>query len=158
MSSKDYLGAIKLYTEAIKLNPKNAVYYSNRAAAYSQAGEHHNAINDAKKALEIDPSYSKAYSRLGLAYFSLEQYEDALKAYKNGLELDPNNTVMKESLETTRKKLEARSGSSGNANASSSRSASGGANSMPDLSSLLSNPAMRDMAAQMMQNPEMMRM
>jgi small glutamine-rich tetratricopeptide repeat-containing protein alpha len=107
MTSKEFHEAIRLYSEAIGLNPENAVYYSNRSAAYTQIEEYNNAIADAEKALEIDPKFSKAYSRLGLAYFKLELYENALEAYTRGLELDPNNVVMKKSLAMTKEKLQA---------------------------------------------------
>ena len=67
MSSKSYNAAIEAYTKAVKLDPSNPVYYSNRAAAYSSKEDHDNAIIDAKKAIEADPSFAKAYSRLGWA-------------------------------------------------------------------------------------------
>lgn len=53
------------YSKAIELNNTNAIYYSNRAAAYSHIGQHHKAIEDCKRAIVIDPLYVKAYSRLG---------------------------------------------------------------------------------------------
>ena len=65
MSGKKYDEAVKAYTDAIALDPTNAVYYSNRAAAYSSKGEHDSAVADAEKALEVDPSFVKAYHRLG---------------------------------------------------------------------------------------------
>ena len=72
MASKKYSEAIEKYTEAIQLNPKNPVYYSNRAAAYSQAGDHESAIEDAEKAKTIDPKFAKAYSRAGcVSYISI---------------------------------------------------------------------------------------
>ncbi|KAF9947498.1 hypothetical protein BGZ65_008761, partial [Modicella reniformis] len=71
VSDKEYAEAVLLYGEAIALNPSNAVYYANRAAAYSQMSDHQNAIKDSLKAAEVDPAYSKAYSRLGHAYFSV---------------------------------------------------------------------------------------
>jgi len=67
MSKKDYAAAISAYTEAIALDPTNAVYYSNRAAAYSSSGDHQKAVEDAEKAIEVDPKFVKAYSRLGYA-------------------------------------------------------------------------------------------
>lgn len=65
MGQKDYDAAIDAYTQAITLNGGNAVYYSNRAAAYSSKGDHDNAISDAEKAIELDSKFSKAYHRLG---------------------------------------------------------------------------------------------
>lgn len=69
MSSKKYPEAINAYTEAIDLDSTNAVYYSNRAAAYSSKGEHDQAISDAEKAIEIDSNFVKAYHRLGSVWF-----------------------------------------------------------------------------------------
>ena len=66
--------AIKSYTEAIKLDPTNAVYYSNRAAAYSSKNEHSSAVLDAEKAIEVDPSFVKAYHRLGCATIIVSNY------------------------------------------------------------------------------------
>lgn len=65
MSRKEYTEAIQSYTEAIGCDDANAVYYSNRAAAYSSLGEHQKAIDDAEKAIETNPNFVKAFSRLG---------------------------------------------------------------------------------------------
>lgn len=65
MSAKDYDGAVEAYTQAIGKDGTNAVYYSNRAAAYSSKGDHAKSMLDAEKAIEIDPAFSKAYHRLG---------------------------------------------------------------------------------------------
>jgi len=65
MSSKQYDKAIDAYTQAIALDPSHAVYYSNRAAAYSSKGDHLSAVGDAEKAIAVDPSFVKGYSRLG---------------------------------------------------------------------------------------------
>ena len=65
MSAERYEQAIDSYTKAISSDPLNAVHYSNRAAAYSMAGDHPKAIKDAEDAIAIDPSFVKAYQRLG---------------------------------------------------------------------------------------------
>lgn len=65
MSGKNYAAAIESYTQAIALDPTNAIYYSNRSAAYSSQGEYALAAADAEKALEVDPSFVRAYHRLG---------------------------------------------------------------------------------------------
>lgn len=65
MSSKQYDKAIEAYTKAIALDGNNAVFYSNRAAAYSSKGEHSKAVDDAQSAIRIDPLFTKGYNRLG---------------------------------------------------------------------------------------------
>lgn len=65
MSAKKHDAAIDSYSKAIALDPTNAVYFSNRAAACSSKGDHASAVEDAKRAIEVDPSFVKAYSRLG---------------------------------------------------------------------------------------------
>ena len=46
MSAKDYGAAIASYSQAIDIH-QNPIYYSNRAAAFSQIGQHDKAIEDA---------------------------------------------------------------------------------------------------------------
>lgn len=107
MQSKLYADAIELYTCAIALRENNAVYYSNRAAGYTQIGKYDDAIKDCHKSLEIDPNYSKAYSRLGTAYFALGKYADSIdKGFKKVLQLDPNNEFVKENIRVAEQKLE----------------------------------------------------
>ncbi|KAI1295244.1 hypothetical protein EDD11_007882 [Mortierella claussenii] len=164
VNEKEYAEAIRLYGEAITLNPNNAVYHANRAAAYSQMGDHQNAIKDSLKAAEVDPSYSKAYSRLGHAYFSVGKYQEAVAAYEKGLALEPNNATMKSSLATARTKARdnevapsARAGAGAGAGGLPAgfpdlSALGGGAGGMPDLAGLMSNPALMNMAQQMMQS------
>ncbi|CAM0144878.1 unnamed protein product [Urochloa decumbens] len=106
MRSSQHLKAVELYTCAISLSRKNAIYYCNRAAAYTLLNMNNEAIEDCLKSIEIDPNYSKAYSRLGSAYFSLGNYQDALyKGYLKAAELDPGNENVRQNIEVTKKKL-----------------------------------------------------
>lgn len=137
-------------------------YYS--AAAYSQMGDHQNAIKDSLKAAEVDPKYSKAYSRLGHAYFSVGKYKEAVTAYEKGLELEPDNQTMKSSLATARTKArdnEVAPSARGGPGAGGAGlppgfpdlgGLGGGAGGVPDFASLMSNPAVMNMAQQMMQS------
>ncbi|KAL6651669.1 hypothetical protein ACP70R_010594 [Stipagrostis hirtigluma subsp. patula] len=106
MRSNQHLKAVELYTCAIALSRRNAIYYCNRAAAYTLLNMNNEAIEDCMKSIEIDPNYSKAYSRLGSAYFALGNYHDALyKGYLKASELDPNNENVRQNIEVTKKKL-----------------------------------------------------
>lgn len=106
MQSKLYPDAIELYTVAIALCGDNAVYYCNRAAAYTQTSQHAEAIIDCQKSIAIDPNYSKAYSRLGYAYFAQGNYVDAIgKGFARALQLDPNNESVRENIRAAEQKL-----------------------------------------------------
>ncbi|KAI9499063.1 hypothetical protein BDB00DRAFT_798154 [Zychaea mexicana] len=150
VSERNYPEAIKLYTEAIAINGSQAVYYANRAAAYSQQSDYDKAVSDATKAIEIDSKYSKGYSRLGHALFCQQKYQEAVEAYENGLKLDPENATIKSSLATAKSKI----GSVDRSGPGSPPPSAGGAGAggMPDLGSLLNNPQLMNMAQQMMQS------
>ncbi|KAG9444022.1 hypothetical protein H6P81_015362 [Aristolochia fimbriata] len=106
MHSKSYTDAVDIYTCAIALCQNNAIYYCNRAAAYTQIHEYSEAIEDCKKSIEIDPRYSKAYSRLGMAYYAQGNYSDAINlGYLKALELDPNNSSIRENIRVAEQKL-----------------------------------------------------
>ncbi|XP_078049481.1 small glutamine-rich tetratricopeptide repeat-containing protein beta isoform X2 [Augochlora pura] len=105
MKAEKHHEAIASYTRAIELNGTNAVYYCNRAAAYSKIGFHERAISDCKAALAIDPTYSKAHGRLGLAYSSLNRLVEAGVSYKKAVEMEPDNESYKYNLHVTQEKL-----------------------------------------------------
>lgn len=83
--------AIAAYSEAIKLDDKNHVLYSNRSAAYAKAGNYELALNDAEKTVSINPTWVKGYSRVGSALAGLQRYQEAFKAYADGLKHEPGN-------------------------------------------------------------------
>lgn len=107
MAGKDFETAVAKYTAAIELIPTNAVYLSNRAAAYSSMRNHALALEDAKKATEVEPTYAKGWSRLGLANYALGNAEEALKAYEKGLQVEGSapSDAMKRGYETAKKKV-----------------------------------------------------
>ncbi|KAJ3277146.1 hypothetical protein HDV01_000198 [Terramyces sp. JEL0728] len=150
LASKNFAEAIVKYTEAIDADDTNAVYYSNRAAAHSQQGSHDLAAQDAKQALIINPEYSKAYSRLGHAEYCLGNYQAAVDAYSKGSEMEPNNASIKQSLAAAQQKL----GSVARQAADPVGSTPfGGMGGMPDISQMMSDPNIMNMAAKMMSNP-----
>lgn len=96
----------------------------------------------------------------------MDKYQDAVDAYEKGLELDPNNATLKSSLATAKSKLNAGSversvpaessaggaGGMPNFGGAGGMPNFGGAGGMPDLGALLNNPALMNMAQQMMQS------
>jgi len=106
------------------------------------------------------------------ALFASGKFSEAAGAYQRGLEIDPGNSVLKSGLETSRS--QAAAAPTPNQNESLSRGApgggagaggnpmaglaglmggmGGGGGGMPDLGALLNNPAIMQMAQQMMGN------
>lgn len=184
MQQKDYKTAIAKYTEAIRLSPTNPIYLSNRAAAYSASGDHASAVKDAEIAVASDPKYTKAWSRLGLARFAMGDARGSVDAYQQGIENEGSggSDAMKKGLETAKRELERMEAEEDNIEpdpvddaAGSTRAGAGagaggmpdlsslagmfggggaGGGGMPDLGSLMQNPMMRQMAQNLMQNPE----
>lgn len=177
MQKKDYATAIDFYTQALEIAPLNPIYLSNRAAAYSGASQHEFAKNDAELATATDPKYTKAWSRLGLARFALGDAQGSMDAYKAGIDAEGNggSDAMKRGYETAKRRVEEEGGLA-DIQGSNDRSApgagaggmpdlsslagmlggGGGAGGMPDLGSLMQNPMMRQMAQNLMSNPDMM--
>ncbi|GFZ16500.1 stress-inducible protein [Actinidia rufa] len=97
-SAGNFEDAIRHFTAAIELAPKNHVLYSNRSAAYASLHQYAEALTDAEKTVELKPDWAKGFSRLGAAHMGLHHYEDAVSAYKKGLAIDPNNEALKSGL------------------------------------------------------------
>ncbi|XP_076973455.1 small glutamine-rich tetratricopeptide repeat-containing protein beta isoform X2 [Tamandua tetradactyla] len=137
MKEENYNAAVECYTQAIELDPSNAVYYCNRAAAQSKLGNYTDAIKDCEKAIGIDSKYSKAYGRMGLALAAMNKFEEAVTSYQKALELDPENDSYKSNLKIAEQKLRET-----------------GTGLSFDMASLINNPAFISMAASLMQNPQ----
>ncbi|KAK0520091.1 TOM (translocase of outer membrane) complex component [Tilletia horrida] len=58
--------ATELYTKALAAE-EQAVFYSNRAACYSNRGQYENVIADCDRALKLDKAYIKALNRRAIA-------------------------------------------------------------------------------------------
>ncbi|KAH8403046.1 hypothetical protein KR222_003746, partial [Zaprionus bogoriensis] len=94
LNAEKFDEAIAAYTEAIALDGKNHVLYSNRSAAYAKAGKFKDALEDAEKTIELNPSWAKGYSRKGAAAAGLRDYMKAFEAYNQGLKHDPHNAIL----------------------------------------------------------------
>lgn len=101
-------GAVKFYSEAIKLDPSNHVLYSNRSAAYCKSGKYEEALEDAEKTVQLKSDWVKGYSRKGAALAYLKKYDRALSAYNEGLKIDPQNEQLKEGVEEVKAQASAK--------------------------------------------------
>ncbi|NXI53422.1 SGTA protein, partial [Chloroceryle aenea] len=125
MKAENFEAAVTFYGKAIQLNPSNAVYFCNRAAAYSKLGNYAGAVRDCERAIGIDPNYSKAYGRMG----------------GGAVELYPDNDTYKSNLKIAEQKMK------------ETPSPTGGPGGF-DLAGLLNNPGFMSMASNLMNNPQ----
>ena len=86
-------GAVDLLKKAIKLDPDNHIFYSNRAAAYMAMEQYDKALADADDCIRLQPNWAKGYSRRGAALFRMEKLGPARDAFEKGLELDKDNAT-----------------------------------------------------------------
>lgn len=91
MKEEKYEEAIQMYTKAINIDPRNPIFYCNRAAAFIRLNNFDRAIADSNLSLRYNPRYSKAFVRLGDAYFRLDKFKEAADAYQKALEIEPEN-------------------------------------------------------------------
>lgn len=97
-AAKKFDEAIENYSEAIKLNPTIATYYTNRSFAYSKIEAYGYAIQDAEKSIELDNSFAKGYYRRGIAHMAMAKFKDSLKDFRIVVKLRPNDADARSKL------------------------------------------------------------
>merc|ERR1712115_710801 len=81
---KQYPEAIEWYTKAIKADPNDSTFYSNRCAAYMGLDKFNEALGDAEMCIKLQPAWVKGWYRKGAALMSLSRYEEAAMAFREG--------------------------------------------------------------------------
>lgn len=100
LAAKELAQAVEMYSRAIELDPDNAVYYSNRSAAFLAMGDARGkALKDAERCIELRPDWWKGYSRKGAAEHALQRFDAARATYNEGLKLDPDNASLAQAAE-----------------------------------------------------------
>jgi L1 cell adhesion molecule like protein len=102
-SKGQYDDAVRLFTEAIAVEPENKAFYSNRSAAYLKLMDYDSAIADGAKCVELDPKWGKGYFRQGSALQQCGKYEEAVKIFASGLAQDPGDRTLSEGLQQSQK-------------------------------------------------------
>jgi len=65
MKNLSFSEALTHYTEAVRLDGRNSVYFCNRAAAYIKLEQYNEALRDCQIAIRLQPNYARAYGRMG---------------------------------------------------------------------------------------------
>jgi tetratricopeptide (TPR) repeat protein len=87
--NRDYLGALTDYTQAIEIDPTNALAFCCRGVVYYRLGDKQDSIIDYNRAIELDPNLAIAYYRRGFLHYIAQDYVMAIADYNKSIELDP---------------------------------------------------------------------
>ncbi len=88
--------AIAEYTEAIRLNPNNAKYYSARGYSYSRKDERDSTIADYTEAIRLEPKNAEYYCERGHVYrIWKEDYDKAIADYTEAIRIEPYYSTYK---------------------------------------------------------------
>ena len=90
--------AIKLFDDALKLNPTSFDVCSKLGSLAFQIGDLDKSINYFKKTLLLDPKSSLGYSNLGLIYSRLNNKDLALQNYLKAYKIEPKNFIVNYNL------------------------------------------------------------
>jgi tetratricopeptide (TPR) repeat protein len=84
---------IKLYTQAIRLNPEYAEAYNNRGIARNGAGDLKGAIQDYDQAIRLKPEMGMSYNNRGVIRYNKGDLEGALRDYEQAIRINPKDDV-----------------------------------------------------------------
>ena len=99
----DLKAAIKLYKEALTINPFSKIASNHLAIAYKINEQNDKAIKVYKKLLKIDSEDEIIYESLGKIYEKKEDYTNAIEAYKKAIKIRPDKERYKKSLSQVKK-------------------------------------------------------
>ena len=112
--AKDFPNAIRLYGEAIELNPREMTFYTNLAAVHFEKGDYDAAIEQCDKVIQMSKEGSYDYAKLGKAMarkanalFKKDMLEESIQLYREAL-LEYSDYNIKEAMKRVQKEKERR--------------------------------------------------
>ena len=88
----NYQQAVKSFTAAIEIFPRNAYGYYGRGTAYSELKDNQNALKDFNESIKIAPNHF-AYNNRGKINFELNNFKAALEDFNKALQVNPNDAT-----------------------------------------------------------------
>ena len=83
--------AVAAFSEAIRLDSSQPVFYTGRALVYIAAGRYPDAINDENTAIDLDSNFAEAYFNRAASYERMKEFDKALDEYGKVLTICPNS-------------------------------------------------------------------
>ncbi len=91
-----------LFTQALKLDPHNAVALYSLSAIASSLGDHATALPYIEKVVASSPKFAQAHLAHSVILFHLGRIEDALKSVQKALKIEPTLPGAQAHLDTVR--------------------------------------------------------
>jgi len=82
--------AIRSYSQAVGISPRNAEGYIGMGDAYMRAGKYKEGFAAYQQAVRVAPWNADAHYSLGAAHNDMAQYGDAFKPFVEAIRLDPD--------------------------------------------------------------------
>lgn len=86
---KDFSKALRDLNQAVKLNPNEAMFYSNRGNIYFDLGQDDNALFDYNNCIRLDSTDENAFANRGAIYGRRGKHNEALNDLSHAIHLDP---------------------------------------------------------------------
>ena len=87
-SEGNFEEAVRVFDQALSLNPNYAGIHLHKALALSDAGRHEDGVAAISKAIDLQPSSCVYYMFLGRIYYDARRFSDALQAFEQSLAKD----------------------------------------------------------------------
>jgi tetratricopeptide (TPR) repeat protein len=124
--TRDYDKATADFSEAIKLDGKNAAFFGGRGDGHRMRGKNELAVADYTVAIKLVGRHPHYFGMRGNCYMALGKFEEAIADMEKALELKhPSADYFKSQIARMRAELKAKSGAGGGLGASSGATGAG---------------------------------
>lgn len=90
MAEKKYEGAIQIYQDVLKADPKNAIVLNMLGIAYLNLSRYDQAKKYFDRSAKMDKHYASAVNNLGMVYYHQKNFRRAIREYQRAVAIDPS--------------------------------------------------------------------
>jgi len=103
---QDYYGAIGIYSDIVRQQPRFGLAWNNLGVAYREIGKPDEAISCFRRAVAFAADLAEAWNNLGVAQDEFQMIENAITSYQKAIEIQPDYASGHFNLGVSLQKLE----------------------------------------------------
>jgi lipoprotein NlpI len=88
---RDWKGAVEDFSEALRLEPRNAKALDNRGSAYFMLGKFKESVADFDAYLKLEPKQANGHWRRGISLYYAGKYDEGRKQFAGYEKVDTND-------------------------------------------------------------------